>query len=132
MSIPSDRKDGSIVPLQWIRLMLSEMSAWDFWRAFSFLDIVVSLLRFVVHEGEFEVRVFQSTPAPHRAGPCIPIFHDDRSWTSEGIPIKAVAKALSLRGMLDGDEVRRVMDEALEICSNPDVPVAASAARHAG
>ena len=48
------------------------------------------------------------------------------------LQIKAVAKALSLRGMLDGDEVRRVMDEALEICSNPDVPVAASAASHGG
>jgi hypothetical protein len=48
------------------------------------------------------------------------------------LQIKAVAKALSLCGMLDGDEVRRVMDEALEICSNPDVPVAASAANHGG
>jgi hypothetical protein len=48
------------------------------------------------------------------------------------LQIKTVAKALSLRGTLDGDEVRRVMDEALEICSNPDVPVAASAASHGG
>jgi hypothetical protein len=48
------------------------------------------------------------------------------------LQIKTVAKALSLRGTLDGDELRRVMDEALEICSNPDVPVAASAASHGG
>jgi len=54
--------------------MLSEMSAQDSCRAFSFLDILVSPLRFVVHEGEFEVRVFQYTPAPHRAGPCSPSF----------------------------------------------------------
>ena len=48
------------------------------------------------------------------------------------LQIKSVAKALSLRGTLDGDEVRRAMDEALEICSNPDVPVGASAASHGG
>jgi len=40
------------------------------------------------------------------------------------LQIKAVAKALSLRGMLDGDEVRRVMDEALRACGSPDVPAA--------
>jgi hypothetical protein len=31
-----------------------------------------------------------------------------------GLQIKAVAKALSLCGMLDGDEVRRVMDESIQ------------------
>jgi len=49
---------------------------------------------------------------PHRAGPCIPIFHDDRSRTSEEIPINAVAKALSLRGTPDGDEARETMGGA--------------------
>jgi hypothetical protein len=92
--------------------MSSEMSVRDFRRAFFFLDILVSPLRFVAHEEEIEVRVLQSTPAPHRAGPCIPIFHDDRSWTSEGIPINAVAKALSLRGTPDGDDVRETMEGA--------------------
>jgi hypothetical protein len=48
------------------------------------------------------------------------------------LQIKAVARALSLHGMLDGDEVRRVMDGALEICGNPDVTVAASAGSHGG
>ncbi len=48
------------------------------------------------------------------------------------LQIKAVAKALSLRGMLDGDEVRRAMEEALEACSSPDVPAAAPAAGHGG
>ncbi|MBZ5669226.1 MAG: hypothetical protein LAO04_05805 [Acidobacteriia bacterium] len=48
------------------------------------------------------------------------------------LQIKAVAKALSLRGMLDGGEVRRVMEEALEACSSPDVPAAAPAAGHGG
>jgi len=40
------------------------------------------------------------------------------------LQIKAVAKALSLRGTLDGDEVRRGMEDALEACSSPDVPAA--------
>jgi hypothetical protein len=48
------------------------------------------------------------------------------------LQVKAVAKALSLRGMLDGDEVRRTMEEALEACSSPDVPAAAPAAGHGG
>jgi len=48
------------------------------------------------------------------------------------LQIKAVAKALSLRGMLDGGEVRRAMEEALEACSSPDAPAAAPAAGHGG
>jgi hypothetical protein len=44
------------------------------------------------------------------------------------LQIKSVAKWLSLRGTLDGDEVRMAMDEALEVCCNPDFPVADSAA----
>ena len=75
-------------------------------------------LRFVVHEEGIEVRVFQSTPAPHRAGPSIPIFHDDRYWNSEGLSIKAMAKALSLRGTPDGDEVGRTM-AIQRLSSNP-------------
>jgi hypothetical protein len=48
------------------------------------------------------------------------------------LQVKAVAKALSLRGILDGDEVRRTMEEALEACSSPDVPAAAPPASHSG
>ncbi len=48
------------------------------------------------------------------------------------LQIKTVAKALSLRGTLDGDEVRRTMEEALEACTSPDVPAAAPAAGHGG
>ena len=48
------------------------------------------------------------------------------------LQIKAVAKALSLRGNLDGIEVRRTMEEALEACSSPDAPAAAPAAGHGG
>jgi hypothetical protein len=48
------------------------------------------------------------------------------------LQIKAVAKALSFHGVLDGDEVRRAMEEALEACSSPEVPVAAPAASHGG
>ena len=40
------------------------------------------------------------------------------------LQIKAVAKALSLRGTLDGDEVRKAMDEASEASCNRDVPAA--------
>jgi len=40
------------------------------------------------------------------------------------LQVRAVARALSLRGTLDGGEVRRIMEEALEACSNPDVPAA--------
>jgi len=40
------------------------------------------------------------------------------------LQIKAVAQALSLRGTLDGDEVRRAVEEPLEACSSPDVPAA--------
>jgi hypothetical protein len=36
------------------------------------------------------------------------------------LQIKAVARALSLHGMLDGDEVRRAMDEALGACGSPE------------
>jgi hypothetical protein len=43
------------------------------------------------------------------------------------LQIKAVAKALSLRGILDGDEVRRVMDETLGACGSPDIPAAVPA-----
>jgi len=43
------------------------------------------------------------------------------------LQIKAVAKALSLRGIMDGDEVRMVMDEALGACGSPDVPAAVPA-----
>jgi hypothetical protein len=42
--------------------------------------------------------------------------------------IKTVAKALSLRGTLDGDEVRKAMEEALEVSCNRDVPAADDAA----
>jgi len=42
------------------------------------------------------------------------------------LQIKAVARALSLRGTLDGVEVRRAMEEALEAGSKPDVRAAAS------
>jgi len=38
-----------------------------------------------------------------------------------------VAKAHSLRGTRDGDEVRRVMDEALGACGSPVVPAAVPA-----
>jgi hypothetical protein len=48
------------------------------------------------------------------------------------LQIKAVAKALSLRGILDGDEVRSIREEALEACSSPDVPAAAPASGHGG
>jgi hypothetical protein len=48
------------------------------------------------------------------------------------LQIKAVAKALSLRGILDGGEVRRIMEEALEACGSPDVPAAAPAPGHGG
>jgi hypothetical protein len=48
------------------------------------------------------------------------------------LQIKAVAKALSLRGILDGGEVRRTMEEALEACSSPDAPAAAPAAGPGG
>jgi hypothetical protein len=40
------------------------------------------------------------------------------------LQVKAVARALSLRGTLDGGEVRKTMEDALEACSNPDVPAA--------
>jgi hypothetical protein len=46
------------------------------------------------------------------------------------LQIKAVAKALSLRGTLDGREVRRAMEEALEAGSKPDVRAAGSASGH--
>jgi len=48
------------------------------------------------------------------------------------IQVKAVARTLSFRGTLDGDEVRRIMEEALEAGSNPDVPAAAPAVGHGG
>jgi hypothetical protein len=48
------------------------------------------------------------------------------------LQVRGVAKALSLRGVLDGGEVRRAMEEALEACSIPEVPVAAPAAGHGG
>ena len=48
------------------------------------------------------------------------------------LQVKAVARALSLRGTLDGGEVRRAMEEALEACSSPDAPAADSAASHSG
>jgi hypothetical protein len=48
------------------------------------------------------------------------------------LQIKSVAKWLSLRGKLDGDEVRRAMDEALGICCNPDIPAAVPAASYGG
>ena len=40
------------------------------------------------------------------------------------LQIKAVAKALSLRGTLDGDEVRKAMDGASVASCNRDVPAA--------
>jgi hypothetical protein len=48
------------------------------------------------------------------------------------LQVKAVARALSLRGILDGGEVRRAMEKALEACSSPDAPAAAPAAGHGG
>ena len=48
------------------------------------------------------------------------------------LQVKAVARALSLRGTLDGGEVRRAMEKALEACSSPDAPAAAPAAGHGG
>jgi hypothetical protein len=48
------------------------------------------------------------------------------------LQIKAVAKALSLRGILDGGEVRRVMEEALEACGSPDAPAADHPASQGG
>ena len=48
------------------------------------------------------------------------------------LQIKEVARALSLRGTLDGEEVRRIMDEALGIGSSRDAPAAAPAANHGG
>jgi hypothetical protein len=44
------------------------------------------------------------------------------------LQVKAVARALSLRSTLDGGEVRKAMEEALEACSKPDVPAARFAA----
>ena len=44
------------------------------------------------------------------------------------LQVKAVARALSLRGTLDGGEVRRIMDEALRIGSSRGAPAAGSAA----
>ena len=46
------------------------------------------------------------------------------------LQVKAVAKALSLRGTLDGGGVRRAMEEALGIGSSPAAP--APAASHGG
>jgi hypothetical protein len=48
------------------------------------------------------------------------------------LQIKAVAKALSLRGTLDGGEVRKTMEEALEASCNRDVPAAGGAASQGG
>jgi len=48
------------------------------------------------------------------------------------LQIKAVAKALSLRGILDGGEVRRIMEEALEACGSPDAPAADDPASQGG
>jgi hypothetical protein len=48
------------------------------------------------------------------------------------LQIKAVAKALSLHGTLDGEEVRRIMEEALGIGSSRHAPAAAPAANHGG
>jgi hypothetical protein len=48
------------------------------------------------------------------------------------LQVRVVAKALSLRGTLDGGEVRRIMEEALEACGSPDVPAAAPASGHGG
>jgi hypothetical protein len=45
------------------------------------------------------------------------------------LQVKAVARALSLRGTLDGGEVRKAMEEA---CSNRGVPAAGSAADDGG
>ncbi len=46
------------------------------------------------------------------------------------LEIKSVAKWLSLRGTLDGDEVRMAMDEALGVCHSPAISVADSAASY--
>ena len=67
-------QEGSIVPLQWIRLMPSVMSAWDFCRAFSFLDMLVSPSDLSLMKGESKSEFSNQLQRPIVLVPAFPSF----------------------------------------------------------
>jgi hypothetical protein len=97
------------------------------------------LVRHMKNPFDYRLRLF-TYARQHSIKAAMQVWQEeDRKLTSRfmldptfELQIKAVAKALSLRGILDGDEVRSIMEEALEACSSPDVPAAAPASGHGG